>query len=226
VRRGDTPLLANPALALELGDRVTVLAPRAEFPALRKYFGDSIKSTTEFSYVSVGLGMTLGVLVGLVPIPLPGMGSFTLGLAGGSFVTALVLGRLGRTGPWSWHMPLPANLTLRNFGLTLFLAAVGLGAGAPFVDVVARTGVVFLAVGAATVLVALLVVMLCGYFLLKMSTDELFGAVSGATGNPAILAFANQTVVSEGIDVAYATIFPSATILKIVCAQVFMTLLR
>ena len=225
VRRGDTPLWADPHLVLELGDRVTVLARRQAFAPLRRYFGDSIKSTTEFSYVSVGLGMTLGVLVGQIPIPLPGMGRFTLGLAGGSFVTALVLGRLGRTGPWSWRMPLPANLTLRNFGLTLFLAAVGLGAGAPFVDTVSRTGILFLAVGAATVLVVLLVVFLLGYFLLKMSTDDLFGAVSGATGNPAILAYANQSLASERIDVAYATIFPSATILKIVCAQVFMTLL-
>ena len=82
--------------------------------------------------------MSLGVLLGLIPIPVPGIGHFSMGLAGGPLVVALVLGRLGRTGPLAWHLPLPANLTLRTFGLTLFLAAVGLGSGAPFVETLAE----------------------------------------------------------------------------------------
>ena len=144
VRRGDASLLADPALTLEFGDRVSVIAARQALPQLRKHFGDSIKSTTEVSYVSVGLGMSFGVLLGLVPIPIPGLGHFTLGLAGGPLLVALVLGKLGRTGPLAWHMPLPANLTLRTFGLTLFLAAVGLASGAPFVETLATTGLLFL----------------------------------------------------------------------------------
>ncbi len=225
VRRGDASLIADPDLVLELGDRVTVIAPRQALPALRQHFGDSIKSTTEVSYVSVGLGMSVGVLLGLIPIPIPGLGQFSLGVAGGPLVTALVLGRLGRTGPLVWHMPLPANLTLRTFGLTLFLAAVGLGSGAPFVETLASAGVLFLAIAAIIILAAVLVGFLAGSAF-RMATDDLLGVVSGITGNPAILVYANKAQPSDRLDAAYATIFPSMTILKILCAQVALGVLR
>jgi putative transport protein len=225
VRRGDAVLLPAAELVLEYGDRVTVLAPREAIPVLRTHFGDSMKSTAEFSYVSVGLGMSLGVLLGLLAVPIPGGGSFSLGLAGGSLIAALILGRLGRIGSLSWHLPLSANLTLRNFGLTLFLAAVGLGSGAPFVDTVSRTGLTFLLIGAAILLGAVFAVMLLGHYLFKLSTDDLFGIVSGATGNPAILVYANRALPSDRIDVAYSTIFPSMTILKIICVQVAISML-
>jgi putative transport protein len=220
VRRGDAVLLPDPELVLEFGDRVGLIAPRTEFPRLRKFFGDSLKSTAEFSYISIGLGMSLGVLVGMIQVPIPGLGSFSMGVAGGPLLVALVLGRLGRSGPLSWHIPLAANLTLRNFGLTLFLAGVGLGAGRPFVETVAKTGFTSLGVGVAIVLGSVLSVMVAGQFLFRMSTDDIFGIVSGVNSNPAILAHANRTLQSDRIDVAYATVFPSTTILKILCAQV------
>ncbi len=116
----------------------------------------------------------------------------------------------------SWHIPLSANLTLRNFGLTLFLAAVGLSSGAPFVETVSRTGFTFLGIGAAILLAAILGIMLLGHHVFRLSTDDLFGVVSGAAGNPAILAYANRALPSDRVDVAYATIFPSMTILKII----------
>jgi putative transport protein len=225
VRRGDSVLFPDPGLMLEYGDRIAVIASREAFPGIRKFFGDSIKSTAEFSYVSVGLGMSLGVLLGLIQIPLPGIGSFSLGFAGGPLVVALILGRLGRTGPMSWHIPFSANLTLRNFGLTLFLAAVGLGAGAPFAETVSTTGFLFLGIGAAILLGTVLGVMLVGHFLLKMSSDALFGVVAGTTGNPAILVYANRAIQSDRVDVAYATIYPSMTILKIILVQVAIALL-
>ena len=84
--------------------------------------------------------MVLGVLLGLVPIPLPGVGTVTLGIGGGPLIVALIVGRLRRTGPISWVMPLPANIVLRNFGLTLFLATVGINSGQAFVTTVAQTG--------------------------------------------------------------------------------------
>ena len=176
--------------------------------------------------MSVGLGMSLGVLLGLLPIPLPGLGRFTLGLAGGPLLVALILGKLGRTGPLAWHMPLPANLTLRTFGLTLFLAAVGLASGAPFVETLATTGLLFLWIGTAIVLVAVVAALLIGHFLLRISTDDLLGIVSGVTGNPAILVYANSVQPSDRIDAAYATVFPALTILKILCAQIAIGALR
>jgi len=225
VRRGDALLFPHPDMVLEFGDRIGVIADTSAIPAIRRFFGDSMKATTEFSYISVGLGMSLGVLLGLLEIPIPGLGSFSLGLAGGPLVVALVLGRIGRIGMISWHIPLSANLTLRNFGLTLFLAAVGLGSGAPFVETVSTTGLTFLGIGAAIVLAAIVGVMLLGQWLVRIPTDDLFGTASGTAGNPAILMYANQALPSDRIDVAYATIFPSMTILKILCVQVALGLL-
>jgi putative transport protein len=225
VRRGDVLLFPAPDMVLEYGDRVGVIAAREALPGLRRHFGDSMKSTTEFSYASVGLGMSLGVLLGLLKVPVPGLGSFSLGLAGGPLIVALILGRFGRVGALSWHIPLSANVTLRNFGLTLFLAALGLGSGAPFVDTLTRTGITFPAIGAAILIAAMVVVMLLGQWVFKLSTDDLFGVVSGAAGNPAILAYANRAVPSDRVDVAYATIFPSMTILKIICVQVAISTL-
>jgi putative transport protein len=226
VRRGDAVLIGHSGLVLEYGDRVGVIAPRQALPDIGRFFGDSIKSTTEVSYMSVGLGMSLGVLLGLVPIPLPGIGRFSLGLAGGALLVALVLGKLGRTGPLVWHIPLPANLTLRTFGLTLFLAAVGLGAGAPFVATLADQGLQFLAIATAIVAGAMAIGLFLGHSVLGIATDDLLGIVSGVTGNPAILVYANKTQPSDRVDAAYATLFPSLTILKIICVQVSIALLK
>ena len=225
VRRGDALLLPARDLVLEYGDRIGAIVPRAAIPGVRAFFGDSLKSAAEFSYVSVGLGMSIGVLLGLIKFPLPGIGAFSLGLAGGPLLVALALGKLGRSGSLSWHMPLAANLTLRSFGLTLFLAGVGLGAGAPFVQTVSAAGPMFLALGTATVLAGFAMVMVIGQYAAGMSTDDLFGVLSGTAGNPAILAYANQAVKSDRLDIAFATVYPSTTILKIICAQAAMSLL-
>ena len=128
VRRGDTDILPRPDLVLEFGDRVGVLAHRGDFTAMRKYFGDSIKGTAEFSYISIGIGMALGFLIGAIQLPLPGIGKLSVGLAG-VLIMALILGKLRRTGGMNWTIPLSANLVIRNLGLTLFLAQVGMASG-------------------------------------------------------------------------------------------------
>src|SRR5262249_39593811 len=139
VRRGDTEIVARPDLSLESGDRVGLLANRSNFPALRKFFGDSIKGTAEFSYIGIGLGLALGFLVGAIHVPVPGIGSIAIGLAG-VLLVALVLGKLRRTGGINWMIPLSASLVLRNLGLTLFLAQVGMSSGPKFAATVAQTG--------------------------------------------------------------------------------------
>ena len=125
VRRGDTELLPGTDLVLEYGDRVGLLAHRADFAALRAYFGDSIKAAAEFSYISIGLGMALGFLVGAIKFPLPGVGAVSLGLSG-VLIVALILGARRRSAGLSWVIPLPAAIVLRNLGLTVFLAQVGM----------------------------------------------------------------------------------------------------
>lgn len=225
VRRGDRSSLPEPGFVLEYGDRLAVLGPAARRAEIRHFFGDSITALAEFSYVSLGLGLALGVLVGLVRVPLPGIGGFSLGVAGGPLVVALVLGRVGRLGGVSWRMPASANMVLRNFGLTLFLAAVGLSAGAPFVDTVARSGPLLLLVGAASLLACVGTVLLVGHYVLRVPFDDLLGIAAGATGNPAIPAYGERLVRTEQVSVGYAMIFPTMTILKVLLAQAAVALL-
>jgi putative transport protein len=225
VRRYDTDIVPTPNLMLEFGDRVGVLMPADRKEEIRKHFGDTVKATAEFSYVSLGLGMVLGVLLGLIPIPIPGVGTVTLGIAGGPLIVALIVGKLRRTGPLLWVMPLPANIVLRNFGLAMFLAAVGINAGQPFVRTVAESGFTMLFIGAAVLLTTVLIVLLVGYYLMKIPYDDLVGVASGATGNPAILVYSTRMAPTERPDIGYAMIFPSMTIVKVIAVQIVGLLL-
>src|SRR4029450_1007209 len=113
--------------------------PRGDFGAGRKFFGDSIKTTAEFSYISIGIGMALGFLIGAIQFPLPGIGKISVGLSG-VLIMALILGRLRRTGGMNWTIPLSANIVIRNLGLTLFLAQVGMASGPKFAATVSGPG--------------------------------------------------------------------------------------
>jgi putative transport protein len=144
---------------------------------VRRFFGDT--AAAEFSYVSLGIGMVLGVLLGLIPIQVPMVGVVTLGIGGGPLIVALILGKLRRTGPMLWTMPLRANIVFRNFGLAMFLATVGV--------IVAESGFTMLLIGMAVLLTTVLIVLLVGHYLMQIPYDDLVGVASGATGNPAIL---------------------------------------
>jgi putative transport protein len=224
VRRGDTDILPRPDLVLEFGDRVGLLAHRGDFAAMRKYFGDSIKGTAEFSYISIGIGMALGFLIGAIQIPLPGIGKLAIGLSG-VLVVALILGNLRRTGGMNWTIPLSANLVLRNLGLTLFLAQVGMSSGPKFASTVSETGFLMLGLGALVLVALVLPIMLLGLFVYKMPYDEVAGIVAGACGNPAILAYSNKLAPTDRPDIGYAMIFPGMTIVKILFVDIVPALL-
>src|SRR6185437_12008248 len=200
VRRYDADLVPTPDLMLD--------------------FGDTVKAAAEFSYVSLGLGMVLGVLIGLIPIPIPGVGTVTLGIGGGPLIVALILGKLRRTGPMLWTMPLPANIVLRNFGLAMFLATVGVNAGQPFVRTIAESGFTMFFIGIAVLLTTVFIVLIIGYYLMKIPYDDLVGVASGATGNPAILVYSTKMAPTERPDIGYAMIFPSMTIVKVIAVQI------
>ena len=224
VRRGDTDLEARSDLVLEFGDRVGLLAHRGDFTALRKFFGDSIKGTAEFSYISIGLGMALGFLVGAIGIPLPGIGRVALGLSG-VLIVALILGNLRRIAGLNWTVPLSANLVLRNLGLTLFLAQVGMASGPRFAATVAETGFLMLGMGVVVLVALVLPVLVLGLFVFRMPFDDVVGIVAGATGNPAILAYSNRLAPTDRPDVGYAMIFPAMTIVKVLFVDVVLAFL-
>jgi putative transport protein len=223
VRRGDTDLLPDDDLMLEFGDRVGVLCSRDRFPAVRDFYGDSIKGAADFSYISIGVGAAMGLLAGMIPLPIPGIGRLTLGLAG-VLLVALGLGTVRRTSGIVWTLPLSANLVLRNFGLTVFLAQVGMSSGPQFAATIADTGLTFVLLGTLIALPLVLVTMIVGR-LLSIPADDLFGVVSGVTGNPAILAYASRVAPTDRPDIGYAMIFPSIALAKILFVQVAAALL-
>jgi len=224
VRRGDADLLPRPDLVLEVGDRVGLLVNRSQAKAIRKFFGDSIRGTAELSFISIGIGAALGLLLGMIPLPLPGGGKMTLGLAA-LLLLALWLGKLRRSGPFIWTMPFSANLVLRNFGLTIFLAQVGIASGPKFFNTVGATGLTFLIYAIVITLTLVLITTIFAMWIFRMPFDTSIGVMAGATGNPAILAFASRVAPTDRPDVGYAMIFPSMTIGKILFIQIAATLL-
>lgn len=224
LQRGDTVLYPHPGLLLEAGDRIWLVTERHRFETVRNFFGNSARSTAEVSYLALGIGMVLGVLFGLIPFPLPGLGTFTFGAGGGAMIVSLILGWLGRTGNLTWTIPPSANLTLRNFGLTLFLAVVGMRSGQQFITTIQQTGFQLLGVGIAITLAVVLLAMVLGYGLMKLPFDEVLGVIAGVTGNPAILAYAAKSVPTDKPELSYAIVFPSSTIVKIIAVQVLLVL--
>jgi putative transport protein len=219
IRRGDADIEPRPDLVIESGDRVGVLAHRDDFAAMRKFFGDSIKTTAEFSYISIGIGMALGFLIGAIQLPLPGIGKISVGLSG-VLIMALVLGRLRRTRGMSWTIPLSANLVIRNLGLTLFLAQVGMASGPKFAATVTETGFMMLGLGAIVLVALVLPILILGLFVFRLPYDEVAGIVAGACGNPAILAYSNKLTPTDRPDIGYAMIFPGMTIVKILFVDI------
>jgi putative transport protein len=225
VRRGDADILPRPDLVLEFGDRVGLLAHRDDFAALNRFFGNSIKGTAEFSYISIGIGIALGLLVGAIQVPLPAIGKLSIGLAG-VLVVALVLGLKRRTGGMNWTIPLSANLVLRNLGLTLFLAQVGLASGPKFAATVTESGLIMLGAGAIVLVALVLPIMILGLLVYRLPYDEVAGIVAGACGNPAILAYSNKLVPTDRPDIGYAMIFPGMTIVKILFVDIVPAFFR
>lgn len=225
IRRGEVEILADDDTELELGDRVRVVAPRARMSEAGRFFGDSYHSLAEIDALTVGLGIVLGLLLGRIPFPLPGGGTFELGVAGGPLIAGLILGRLGRTGPLVWALPYSASITLRQWGLLLFLGGVGLQSGGKFVaTAMSPEGLRLLGAGAVVTLVSALVTLLAGHLLLRIPFAVLAGTVAGTHTQPAALAFAHEQAKSDLPRLGYTAVFPVASVLKIVIAQILVSL--
>jgi putative transport protein len=225
VRRGDVDIVGHPDVVLELGDRVRVIAPPARMPELTKLFGDSYRALGEVDVAGFSIGLALGLLLGAIEVPLPGGASFSLGFAGGPLVAGLVLGTLRRTGPLQWQPPHTAGMTLRQFGLVLFLAGIGTSAGQQFADTVTSAeGVQIVLVG-----FALSLALATCSMLVALRVDLSFWAAAGYLGGvftqPATLAFASGQARSAEPEESYAQVAPFAILLKILLAQVVLLVL-
>jgi putative transport protein len=223
VRRGDVELMPDPDMELELGDRVRVVAAPEHMTEVSEFFGDSYKALAEVNILTFGLGMFAGMLLGMVPLPVaPGV-TLQLGLAGGPLVVGLILGTLAFTGPLVWTVPYSANLTIRQIGLVLFFAGVGTKAGYSFFGVLLEPqGALLLGAGAVMTCGTALAALWLGHKVLKIPMSLLTGMLAGLQTQPAVLSYATEQTGNDLPNIGYATVFPTATVLKILLAQVIL----
>lgn len=221
IARGDIEMSAATNVRLQFGDVLQVVGAEEQLQQAANLLGNSLKKLNETQFIPLFLGLFLGVLLGSVPIALPGLPqAVRLGLAGGPLVIALVLGRVGHLGGMVWHIPLTANLAFREFGVALFFAALGLAAGDQFfAAVMSPRGVLWMFVGLIATVLPLLIVAVGSRTVLKMSFVTLGGMLAGAMTNPPALTFVNNICRSESPALAYATVYPLTTLVRILVAQ-------
>lgn len=224
IRRGDVDMLATGDTVLELGDRIRFIARREDLNELSKYFGDSYFESSRLNLFSFGLGICLGLILGTIEFNLPGGISFKLGLAGGPIIVSLILGALQRTGPIVWTLPYSVNVTLRQLGLIIVLAVIGLRSGPAFMESLQGSAGIYVFVGGViiSVLTAIFTIVV-GYKLVKIPFTMLLGIVSN---QPAILEFALQRCKNSMPIIGYTMIFPISSVLKIILAQILFLLLK
>ncbi len=227
VTRGGLEFTPTAGLRLQFGDVLMVVgeAPRIEQVALA--VGNSNKALNSPQPIPFFLGIALGVIVGSIPLVIPGLpAALKLGLAGGPLVVAILLSRVSNTGPLVWYLPTNANHMLREVGITLFLAAVGLKSGEKFVEILlGGNGLSWLLYGAVVTIVPLLIVGLLARAWKKINYSELCGLLAGSMTDPPALAFAQQTTGSDAPAVAYATVYPLVMLLRVFSTQLIVFLL-
>jgi putative transport protein len=220
VRRGDVDLVPGGGFELMLGDRARVVTDREHVHDLELLLGDSARRLAEVDVITFGLGIAAGLLLGAIQLPLPGGGRFSLGIAGGPLLVGLLLGRVGRTGPLVWSSPYGANLTLRQLGLVLFSAGVGIKAGSILGGMLSPGLIAQAALaGAGITTSALAAAMFVGHRVLRIPLAVMVGALAGIQTQPAVLAYALEKTGKELPNLGYASVFPLSMIAKIVLAQ-------
>jgi len=212
---------------LQFGDKLQIVGHPEDLDEATKVLGNSLRELNETHFIPVFIGLLLGIAIGSMPILLPGLPQpVRLGLAGGPLIVALILGRIGRIGRQVWHMPENTNLAFREFGIALFFAAVGLGAGEKFfVTVFSETGLQWLLGGIAVTVIPLLLVGIFARLVWKVNYLDLSGLIAGSMTDPPALAFATNIAGSNAPSVAYATVYPLTTLLRILSAQVLVIVL-
>jgi putative transport protein len=223
LRRGDVDFVPTPDTMLELGDRIRVVTPRSNMERVTKYFGDSVRAISETDYLSLSLGIVLGVFLGMIPIPLSHGMTFKLGFAGGPLIAGLILGRLERTGPIIWEIPYNANLVLRQVGLVFFLAAIGTKAGGGLLETFHVGGWGLILAGAVITTAVTITVIMIGTRYLRLPMAAVMGMMAGIQTQPAVLAYANQQAENELPNIWYATVYPAAMVSKILLAQIIVS---
>lgn len=224
VNRSGVDLVAAPNLQLQMGDRVTIVGSELAVSHAEKVLGNSLKRLNHPNLIPIFLGIALGCILGSLPFMFPGIPQpVKLGLAGGPLVVSILISRFGPQYKLITYTTMSANLMIREIGISLFLACVGLGAGKGFVDtIIHQGGYVWIAYGAIITVVPLLIGGFIGRYVWKLNYYTLIGVLSGTNTNPPALAYTTELTPSDAPAVGYATVYPLAMFLRVLTAQILI----
>ena len=226
VNRAGVDLLANPNLTLQIGDRLTVVGKLEDINRLAERLGNSMKRLNEPNMITLFVGIFLGIILGSIPLAIPGMSSsMKLGLAGGPLVVAILIGRFGYKMKLVTYTSTSASLMLREIGICLFLASVGISAGGTFAETVfTGDGLLWVLWGFLITIIPLLIIgsIARGYY--KINYFTLIGLIAGSNTDPPALAYANKTTSTDASSVAYSTVYPLTMFLRVLTAQLLILL--
>ena len=221
VHRAGVDLIPYQGMELQVGDKVMVVGPEAAVAAAEKALGNSLKKLDHPNLFPIFIGIALGVLLGSLPlmnVPQP----VKLGLAGGPLIVAILIGRFGPHFKMVTYTTMSANLMLREIGLAMFLAAVGLGAGDGFVEAIINGGYKWIGYGVIITVLPLILVALLARLKFKVNYYTMMGLMSGAMTDPPALGFANQSSGNDMPAIGYATVYPVVMFLRVLTAQLMM----
>lgn len=226
INRAGIDLLATPDLVLQLGDRIMVVGDEQDVAKVADIFGNELKHLDTPNLLPIFLGVVLGIILGTLPIAIPGLSQpFKLGLAGGSLIIAILIGRFGPYYHLVTFATTSANRMIREIGISMFLAAVGLGAGESFISTVVNGGYWWILYGVIITMIPLLIVGVIGRIWGKIDYFSLAGLMSGAMTDPPALAYANSlSSDNDKSAVAYATVYPLTMFLRVMTAQLIILL--
>lgn len=222
VYRAGVELLATSQLTLQLGDRLTVIGDAAAVENVEEVLGNAVSDLEEPNLIAVFIGIVLGLALGAIPIAMPGMTTpVKLGLAGGPIIVGILIGTFGPSLHMITYTTRSANLMLRALGLSLFLACLGLSAGAEFFGIVFRPeGLLWIGTGFGLTVIPILIVGIIAFKLMKIDFGTVSGMICGSMANPMALNFANETIPGDNPSVGYATVYPLSMFLRVILAQV------
>lgn len=227
VYRAGVQLLATPELTLQLGDRLTVVGEAAAIQNVEKVLGNAVKSLNEPNLVAVFVGIVLGLALGAIPFAVPGVSvPVKLGLAGGPIIVGILIGTFGPRLHMVTYTTRSANLMLRALGLSMYLACLGLDAGAHFFDTIFRPeGLLWIGVGFGMTIIPVLLVGIIAFKFMKIDFGSVSGMLCGSMANPMALNYANDTIPGDNPSVSYATVYPLSMFLRVIIAQIILLFL-
>lgn len=224
INRAGVDLVATPGLALQVGDRVNVVGTEASISNVEKVLGNSMKHLNEPNLITIFIGIALGIVLGSIPFTFPGIPQpVKLGLAGGPLIVAILISRFGYKYKLITYTTQSANLMLREIGITLFLACVGISAGSGFMDTIVNNGgFAWIGYGFIITVVPLLIIGCIGRYFCKINYFTLMGLIAGSTTDPPALAYSNATAGNDAPSVGYATVYPLTMFLRVLTAQLLI----